>query len=58
MLEVSAVGRFQNKFCIDSIITSASQEKESKVLCIAMKEWHEMQLALDNSKSQKEQGDY
>ena len=52
------MGRFQNKFCIDSIITSASQEKESKVLSIAMKEWHEMQLALDNSKSQKEQGDY
>ena len=59
-LEVSTVGRFQNRISIDSIITSANQEEESIVLCIAMKKMRgvDSQLTLDNSKSEKEQGDY
>ena len=32
VLQVSTVGRFQNRICIVSIITSAGQEKENKTL--------------------------
>ena len=32
VLEVSAVGRFQNKICIVSIITQAGHEKENKTI--------------------------
>ena len=39
VLEASSVGRFQNGICIATIITSASQEKENRILCIAMKKW-------------------
>ena len=52
VLEVSTVGRFQNGFCIASIITSGSQDKENKILCIAIKKWKELLLTLDNSKSE------
>ena len=58
VLEVSTVGRFENKICITSTITSASQEKENKMLCIAMKKWEELQLIHDNAKSEEGQGYY
>ena len=35
-LEVSTVGRFQNRVCTGSVITSVDQEKESKILEIPM----------------------
>ena len=50
MLEVSAVGRFQNRICIASIISSASQENKSKIACIAMKKWDKPKVTLDNSR--------
>ena len=56
VLEVSTVGIFENKICIASTITSASQEKENKMLCIAMKKWEELQLIHDNAKSEEGQG--
>ena len=39
------LGRFQNRICIVSIIISSDQERESKILYIAMKRW-ELQLTL------------
>ena len=57
-LKVSTVSRFQNIIRIDAIIKSASQEKENKILCVAMRKWEELQLTLDNSKSEKSQGYY
>ena len=44
------MGRFQNRICVASIITSASQENKSKIVCIALKKWDKRNVTLDNSR--------
>ena len=58
VLEVSAMSRFKNIICIDTIITSKRQEKEKRILYKPMKKWEQLQLTFKNSKSEKGQNDY
>ena len=44
-LKVLTVGRLQNKNCIVSIITLAGQEKDNKIVYIAMKKWEKLQYS-------------
>ena len=60
MLKVSTVSKFQIRIC------TASQEKENKILYIlaskemgvATVDWEQLQLTLDNSKSEEIQCNY
>ena len=52
------MGRFKSIISIASIITSVGWEKENKISCIVMEKWEELQLDLDNSKSEAGQGYY
>ena len=61
MLEMSPVGRFQNRICIVSVITSSDQEMENKILYMANEEmWaatFDSWLKV-NSKSEEREGYY
>ena len=52
------MGRFQIRIYVAFIITSASLEKENKVLCISVRKWEELHVTLNNSKSEYGQGYY
>ena len=53
ILTVGTVSRFQNRICIIE-----SQEKENFIYYILMKKWEQLQLTLNNSKSEEGRGDY
>ena len=58
MLEILTVDRFQNRICISSFFTSASQDKQNNILYIAMNKCEQLQLTHDDSKSEEGQGNH